>query len=86
MGQLIKEKPYIPIDCGFYDELELLAIRQTPCLFFIELPNGHIARWEGVIKTFETRQGAEYMILQDGREVRLDHLIEVNGKQPPGFC
>jgi Rho-binding antiterminator len=80
------EKPYVPIDCGFYDELELLAMRQTPCSLLVRLPNDEIVRWVGVIKTFETRQGAEYMILRDGRELRLDQLVEVNGKRPPGFC
>ena len=38
-----------------------------------------IRRTESVIDDVRTRDGAEYVVLTDGTEIRLDDLVEVDG-------
>lgn len=74
-----KTKPYIPIDCSFYDELELIALRGSEAEI-IYLAENNPVRKHGIIRSLESKAGAEYMILTDGTEIRLDNLLSINGK------
>ncbi|MFK7981948.1 MAG: hypothetical protein AB8G86_18355 [Saprospiraceae bacterium] len=77
---------YQPINCHFYDELELLAIRQKRCLivYFDEAKNQ--LEKSAVIIDFKIIAAAEFMLLKDGDKIRLDRLIAVDGKVLEGFC
>lgn len=75
-------KTYKPVDCSFYDELELIALRGGPADIYYD-NSGTVSRKNGVIRSLESKSGAEFMILTDGTEIRLDYLISINGKAVP---
>ena len=76
---------YQPIACGFYDELEAVATRkkQVYLQYFNDLRQ--LCQGTTTIKTFVTRDHAEYAILASGEEVRLDHIIRIDDTPAPGF-
>jgi Rho-binding antiterminator len=76
---------YKPISCDFYDELEALATRKKTCdiVFF---NNGGRSEVRGEIADLYTREKVEYMKTSAGLEIRLDQLIEVDGKIASNYC
>lgn len=77
---------YIPISCSFYDELEALAtLRKLATIKYAEGESPSKTA-EGKIKDFFIREGAEYLLLDTGLEIRLDHIISVNGKVMGNYC
>ena len=70
---------YIPINCNYYDELELFALRKTNCKIVL-LGEKEEETIQGLIQNLYTRKGEEFMLLNDGKEIRLDKIISVNGK------
>jgi Rho-binding antiterminator len=71
--------PYRAIDCGFYDELEALAtLRRTGTIRYSST-EGEVVKESQIVDVFSLNQ-AEFMTLQDGTTIRLDHLMEVDGK------
>lgn len=77
---------YQPIACGFYNELEALATRkkQVYLQYFNDLRQ--LCQGSTTLKTFVTRDHAEYALLASGEEVRLDHIIRVDDRAAPGFA
>ncbi len=67
---------YIPIDCGIYDELVLLAMHNTP----INLLKNKIHYKEGItIKDLVTENKNEYLILSNDEKIRLDQITSLKG-------
>ena len=77
---------YIPINCNFYDELEALATMKKTCQIIFRHENGGISTIRGVIFDLYTRNKIEYLTLDSGLEIRLDKLMEVDGKIPGNYC
>jgi len=73
----IKRETYIPISCNLYDEFEALATLGKQVHIHYDLDQIRTCV-EGFIKDFRIRNKVEYMILESGLEIRLDHLISVN--------
>lgn len=72
---------YQPIDCNFYDILEANAVlRKQVEIIFIN-KNEEQQRIQAIIKDLYIKEKAEYMKLADGREIRLDKLIAVDGEE-----
>ena len=66
---------YIPIDCNFYDELVLLAMRKTRITF---IPNLYDVQEGDYIKDLVTEASKEeFMILNSGIKIRLDEISNV---------
>ena len=80
------KKPYEPINCHFYDELELLAVRAQPCSILYRTEEDKTASTVDVITDFKIIEKAEFMLLKSGRKIRLDQLISVNNKELKGYC
>lgn len=77
---------YKPINCGLYDELELLSLRKEKVLIKFYDENSLIVNYESVIADLFTENKVEFLKLANGKIIRLDKLIEVNGKQFGGSC
>jgi Rho-binding antiterminator len=77
---------YQPISCDFYDELEARATLRRPCRIEFRDATGQSQTLEAVIKDLYIRSKVEYMFLSTGLEIRLDHLISVDGKFLPEAC
>jgi len=76
---------YTPISCDFYDELEALATRKKTCNI-VFLNDGARSQIRGEIADLYTREKVEYMKTTSGLEIRLDQLIEVDGKIASNYC
>lgn len=78
--------PYIPINCDFYDYLEIYAMRKQLVTIKLENANGEAEELRSQIYNLYTQDKIEYMQLDEGRIIRLDQLREVEGKVVPLAC
>lgn len=83
----MKQK-YQPINCNFYDELEILAMRGQSCsiLYWKDLNLQEQLETTDTIITIKIIDKAEFLILKEGTPIRLDQLISVDGKELKGYC
>ncbi len=83
----MKQK-YQPINCNFYDELEILAMRGQSCsiCFWKDLEIQEQMEIKDTIITIKIVDKAEFLILKEGMPIRLDLLISVDGKELKGYC
>ncbi|MEM9917522.1 MAG: hypothetical protein AAF990_05465 [Bacteroidota bacterium] len=77
----MKEK-YQPIACGFYDELVRLASRKTHCRLHLKDASGSERQLLTSIKDIYSRQKVEYLLLENGEEIRLDHILQAEPAEP----
>lgn len=70
--------PYQPDACAFYDELGLRMMQDTPCRLVVKDDPGR-ETIEAQIDDLYTEGDAEYMRLDDGRAIRLDQIVRVDG-------
>lgn len=84
----MRDDAYTPIDCSLHDELLLLALRRREVRLAVrsaeaadeEAPE----RLRGRVVDVLTRDGAEWLVLESGRRIRLDRLVTVDGRAFPG--
>jgi Rho-binding antiterminator len=77
---------YTPVNCDFYDELEALATLKKDCEIKFKGDNDGISSIKGKIADLYTHEHIEYMKTDTGLEIRLDKLVEVDGKRPEQYC
>lgn len=73
-------EPYRPIACSLHDELEARATLGRECEVRYRRDDGkgeNVAR--GRIRDIYARAGVEYLLLEGGSEIRLDHIVAVDG-------
>lgn len=68
---------YQNISCSYYDRLEAHATERTECVIIYN--DGTEKNETGVIVDLFAREGAEYLKLNSGTVIRLDHLVSING-------
>ena len=79
------EQNYTPVSCDFYDELEALATTRKTCdIIFIN--NESRSQVRAGIADLYTRDKVEYLKTNAGLEIRLDKLVEVEGKIASNYC
>lgn len=83
---MTKKTDYRPINCEFYDTLELMALYQRTCTLEIRQEDGQKTVVKGIIHTLQAANGVEYLELTDGRTFRLDEVLALNGMEPPSYC
>ena len=79
------ELPYTPIACGFHDRLESWAVRRTP----VEVVWREGDAERSALTTVDdvtARDGADWVRLGTGAEVRADRLVRIGGVERPGAC
>ena len=69
---------YQPVSCDMHSRLELLAMHKTRVLLTI-IESEHLLK--GIIQDIRIHDGAEYLLLTDGREVRLDTIVSVEAAE-----
>ena len=72
-------EPYSPIDCGLHDELQLRVMRGREVGLVWDDATGAIQQRRSRLVDVFSRDGVEYLRLDDGSEIRLDRLREVDG-------
>jgi len=70
---------YSPIDCNYYDRLEAWATLRKDCDIVWINSDAIKHHVKSKILNFEIRNGAEYLVGEQGLQIRLDQLVTVNG-------
>lgn len=68
---------YRPIACSYHDRLESWATLRTPVSIRYRDDTGALIEASGHIADVYARQGAEFLRLDSGTEIRLDRLESV---------
>ena len=76
---------YIPINCSYYDELEAAAT-QAKIVKLVYRDKSGEKQLDTRIVNLYTKNKEEFMVLENGLEIRLDHLLSIDGKTPPMSC
>lgn len=77
---------YTPIDCRYYDVLELNASRKTTCTIAFFETEKSVRTVESTIQDIFTKDKEEFLKLPDGTEIRLDKILSVNDTKFYGHC
>lgn len=67
---------YQPIACSLHDRMEAAAVRRTTVRLRWRSETGPEVS-EGLIQDIVVRDGAEYLLLGEGLEIRLDHIEDL---------
>lgn len=70
---------YKPISCSLHDELEAAATLRKPCEVIYRVA-GVETVMTGRIVDLYARDGVEYLLLDNKKEIRLDHVVRFNGQ------
>lgn len=71
-------RSYIPVDCNFHDRLLHWATKKERVVAVV-LDEGIEAESRGIIEDVWTESGAEFLRFDNGRTIRLDSIVSVNG-------
>jgi Rho-binding antiterminator len=74
---------YVPISCAVHDQLLALATLRQECALTIGSRDGRAESVRGIIVDVYSRSRAEYLELSDGRRIRLDEIIALDGRPVP---
>lgn len=74
---------YVPIDCNYYDLLEIAAMRRREVEIRYTDQQGSPALVHARIEDLWARNGEEFMRLANGAVLRLDQLISLDGQARP---
>jgi len=82
----MKEK-YIPINCDFYDEIEILAMRKNKCKIVYRDKEDKVQTLvDVIINDVYAKNKEEFLIINNELKIRLDQLISIDDKMVPGVC
>lgn len=76
---------YVPINCEFHDVLEAAAVRRRVVAIHHLDPAGQPTIVDARIDDLHAKDGEEYMRLDDGRLIRLDQVLGVDGIERSAF-
>ncbi|PIG94166.1 hypothetical protein CSQ79_07510 [Gloeocapsopsis sp. IPPAS B-1203] len=72
---------YVPVDCGFHDQLEALATLRKECQIVYQNASGELVKVQGRIIDVYVANKAEFLQLYNGTKIRLDRIVSVNNEQ-----
>ena len=72
---------YKTVSCQFYDELEALEVKKIKSRIFY-MDNENEKYIEDLIVDFKTKNKEEFLILNNGTQIRLDKILKINEMIP----
>lgn len=84
----MNKSDYIPVDCGFHDEIEAaIVLRDTGNVQYLDNQGDTIKLEDVRVVDWVNRNKEEFMVLSNGLEIRLDHITHFMGKNIlGGYC
>ena len=76
---------YKRIACNFYDELEAASVKKVLSTIVFHNEKDEKETIVDFVIDFKIFDKAEYMVLKDGKKIRLDKIIEFNEKNPKNY-
>ncbi len=80
-----EEQGYEAIDCNFHDVLEALCTRRDICTLNHSQGPNRVRSDRGRIVDLYTTRGAEFLQMDNGREIRLDRIVLLNDHPPEDY-
>jgi len=77
------KKKYQPINCSFHDVLLEHATFRRRIEIVYHAIDGTRKESQNIIKDVYTKSKEEFMLLDDGNTIRLDHIVSVDGALLP---
>lgn len=77
---------YTPINCDFYDYFEAFTVKKQVVTIVYFNENENTETVESRIKDLYSRNKVEYVLLENGLEIRLDFVKELEGMENSGYC
>lgn len=77
------DTPYTPVDCGFHDRLESLAVRGVPCQVVLRSPEGQARTLTARVLDVFAEGDEEFARFGGGLRVRLDQIDALDGVPRP---
>ena len=71
--------PYEPVDCTMHDQLVERAAFRLPTKVTYRNERGELVVAQDLIQDVFSREGAEYVRLASGTEIRLDQIVDFGG-------
>jgi Rho-binding antiterminator len=71
---------YSPVSCDFHDQVEALATLHKHCQIHYRNSTDDVVQTEGEIVDVYAAQGADFLKLKDGTEIRLDRITAIDNK------
>jgi Rho-binding antiterminator len=81
-----KDQVYQPISCSFYDRIEAAIVLRKIVTFRYQNDAGDEVSLQTRLLDTRIRDKAEYVVLPDQVEVRMDHILSLDGAPLPGSC
>ena len=75
----MEKQTYTPVDCGFYDTLELAAMRREYLNMVYRDADGTSVPVKAFIEDLWAKDGEEFMRIHNGAVIRLDHILKIEG-------
>ena len=75
---------YVPINCHFYDHFEAAIVQKRQVTIEYQDTNQKQRRVATRLKDLQTIDKEEFLTLEDGTAIRLDKVLSIDGKTPPG--
>lgn len=72
-----RKEAYAPVSCDFTDELEYVAVKKIPVAVTHWNENDELQNHQGRIKDILTENKEEFLVLDSGERVRLDHIRKI---------
>lgn len=70
---------YKPISCSLHDELEARATLRKQSTILYRNEQNELETTVAIIKDIYTRSGEEFILLDNGMEIRLDKIEKIDG-------
>ncbi len=81
-----RESKYMPVDPLFYEVIEAEKLKHHPAVVHFFTPGNEITDIKGMIQeVIKTPAHDEYLLLNTGKQARLDRIIVLNGKPGPAY-
>ena len=77
---------YRPINCSYYDELEAIATLRKRVQLIYESENEPVTLESVGILNLYAKEKEEFVVLTNRQTIRLDYLVEVDGKPVIKAC
>ena len=77
---------YLPIDHHFFDLFEQeMKKGEAKVIYFAFTEAPELEEAKGIITKLEKQESGEFMIFENGEQVRVDRIIVFNGKPGPAY-
>lgn len=78
-------EPYTPLDASFRSEVESLLLQRKYLAIQYFTDIRELMSTRAIIQKLVGKNGAEYIQLSTGEEVRLDKIVRLGDKPAPGY-